>query len=743
MKTNIPFKAAVGYVAVAAVLVAAIVLVYCNTKSILAINRVSQEYMEKRDSSDRAMSALLRKEQLSLKDLADAMDVNHPHDYLHEKWQNLNAGKDSVVVRPRTALPREEKATTVEVVKTRKGFFRRLADAFKKERAETLSVRQDTLRAVTDTMTSVNVAENVADILQQIEKKERHAAKQKVRNVNQEMAELQMVNAQLALRSARQLNEEYQRERLSMQQTIDKAMTARQHLLWQIGLLAVLAVLAAVVLLWYIWRDARKERLYRESLEAANEETQRVMRQRERLLLTITHDIKAPAASISGFVDLLKDSLHDERARSCLDSIRHSATHLSKLVATLLDYHRLENGLLELHPVSFSPQLLVQQCAEEMRAQAQQKGLALQCDCRECTALYDADAFRIRQVLSNLVSNAVKYTDHGSVCISARVQDDNRLLLKVKDTGRGMTAEESRRAFQAFARLDNAQGIEGTGLGLAITHELVTLLGGAISLEAVPGKGCTFTVSIPVTVCAGEGPSATQAPTALHNRKILVLDDDLLQLSLLQEMLHRITDSSWQVFVCSHVAEALSLIHDEHPSLMLMDIEMPEANGVQLVRSIDHSRMTMVAMTAHDESILPELRQAGFDDCLFKPFCVDKLCSILGVPVPNVASAQTDTLLAFAGDDPVAAKEILGSLQQDLEDYRRCFAAVAENIDRAALGKAAHKLLPIAVMLSFGSVENLKMLSPERITDLSDDDIRACVQPVLQEIERFLVELRH
>ena len=350
MKISIPFKAAIGYCAVAVVLIAAIALVYSNTQSILAINKASREYIEKRDSADNAMAALLKDEQDNLKQLSDAMEGNARPNYLHEKLQNLNTGKDSVVVHQKTAQTHEAKTTTVEVVKTKKGFFRRLADAFKKEHAETLSVKKDSNRAVIDTIAPVNVADNVADILEQIDKKEKNATKEKSHAVNKEMAELQMVNAQLALRSAKQLNEEHERERLSMQQTINKAIAARQHLLWQIGMLAVVAFLATIILLWYIWRDTQKERIYRENLEAANEEIQRIMKQRERLLLTITHDIKAPAASISGFIDLLKECLHDEQALSYLNSIRNSATHLSQLVASLLDYHQLENGLMELHP---------------------------------------------------------------------------------------------------------------------------------------------------------------------------------------------------------------------------------------------------------------------------------------------------------------------------------------------------------------------------------------------------------
>jgi len=678
MKISIPFKAAIGYCAVAVVLIAAIALVYSNTQSILAINKASREYIEKRDSADNAMAALLKDEQDNLKQLSDAMEGNARPNYLHEKLQNLNTGKDSVVVHQKTAQTHEAKTTTVEVVKTKKGFFRRLADAFKKEHAETLSVKKDSNRAVIDTIAPVNVADNVADILEQIDKKEKNATKEKSHAVNKEMAELQMVNAQLALRSAKQLNEEHERERLSMQQTINKAIAARQHLLWQIGMLAVVAFLATIILLWYIWRDTQKERIYRENLEAANEEIQRIMKQRERLLLTITHDIKAPAASISGFIDLLKECLHDEQALSYLNSIRNSATHLSQLVASLLDYHQLENGLMELHPASFNPQKLVEQCVEEMNIQAQQKSLALNYDIQGLTnnpSIYRADAFRIRQILNNLVSNAIKYTDHGSVNINASIHQGKypgsqgtELILKVCDTGKGMTTEESQRIFQAFTRLKSAQGIEGTGLGLSITQELTTLLGGSIQLTSTKGKGSIFTVTLPVEPCPkeqdktkeqGKPQKATKQTSTdaketpdeassmnkkelssidesvslqtLQNHKILILDDDKLQLTLLQEILNRIIDKDWQVFACNHVSEALTVLHNEQPSLMLMDIEMPEMSGMELIKHINHSHMKVFAMTAHDESIIKDLKLAGFNDCLFKPFTKENLAHKLGI----------------------------------------------------------------------------------------------------------------
>ena len=314
------------------------------------------------------------------------------------------------------------------------------------------------------------------------------------------MRDLQITNARLALRSSQQLNDIHQRERQAMQQAINQAMQARQNLLWQIGLLAIVAITAAVILVYYIYRDTQKERIYRENLEEANEEIRRIMNQRERLLLTITHDIKAPAASISGFIDLMKDYVDNPQGISCLNSIKGSATHLSRLVAALLDYHQLENGLMKLNPVDFSPAIMFRQCAGEMQILSQEKGLELHLELDGISSpqtYYRADAFRIRQILNNLVSNAIKYTDQGSVTIQAAISPQHLLTFSVRDTGKGMTTEERQKVFQAFTRLKSAQGIEGSGLGLNITQELVNLLQGTLRLESIKGKGSTFTVTLP------------------------------------------------------------------------------------------------------------------------------------------------------------------------------------------------------------------------------------------------------
>lgn len=804
-KNNIPIKVALGYSAIAIIMILAISLVYSNTKSIIAVNEASRDYIQKRSAADSTISSLLKEEQKNLKQLSDAMAGKPNKNYLHDKVKSLNTGKDSILVHSKAPQTHEAKKTTVEVLKTRKGFFRRLADAFKKEHAETLSVKQDSNRAVIDSVTTpVNVAGNVANILEQIDRKEKVETQDHKQHINREMEELKMVSAKLALRSAKHLSDVHQREKDTMQESISKAMEARKHLLWQMELLAIVAFLAIVVMIWLIWRDAKKERIYQENLEAANEEIQRIMNQRERLLLTITHDIKAPAASISGFIDLMKDYVSNPQGIECLQNIKNSAAHLSHLVASLLDYHQLENGLMKVQPTSFSPAQLVAESVEGMRLRAEEKGLEISFECKMKgmgtsdspmkKEFFRADAFRIRQILDNLVSNAIKYTDQGSVTIQAqvsKVMGKPMLTLSVKDTGKGMTSEEKQKVFHAFTRLKSAQGIEGTGLGLSITQELVSLLGGEIILHSTQGKGSTFIITIPVEPVPKEetqdktqtgigddkaldsNPEEKENDSAspqvseekkkpeFANHKILILDDDKLQLQLLQEMLRRIVGDTWQVFACNHVMDALTTLHNEQPALMLMDIEMPEMNGMDMIAHINHTQMTVVAMTAHDTSILEQLQKAGFDDCLFKPFSMEKLSDILGIESqpqldaqsetpsqPDLSSQQKsnhqlDSLLAFAGGDEEAAKEILDTVKQELAAHLENLkeAVEEESLSTDRIGKAAHKLLPIATMMQMGCLEELKALSPEHIGKIEEAEIRAKLQVVITTLSAAVSDL--
>ena len=445
---------------------------------------------------------------------------------------------------------------------------------------------------------------------------------------------------------------------------------------------------------------------------------------------------------------------------------------------------------MEVHPVNFSPSQLLRECVEGHRLKAEEKGLQMVLAWQDKTdgeteqggkgTICRADAFRLRQILDNLVGNAVKYTTQGNVSIVATLSanDDEdekafRLTVAVKDTGKGMTTQEKHDVFQAFTRLKNAQGIEGAGLGLSITHELASLLDGEIQVESVVGHGSTFTVTIPLEektedVEMEETAEATPTLPAAEweDSKILLLDDDPLQLQLLQEMLRRLPIAPEKVIVCHHVTDALTALHNEKPSLMLMDIEMPEMNGMEIIQHLNHTHMRVVAMTAHDSSILSQLKEAGFDDCLFKPFRVDALAKVLGVsqdhvsdtvPSPSQSTSippRFAPLVAFADDDPEAAEEIVRTVRQELAQYLVLLQQIqnpsTSSTDAANptetpssttdISKIAHKLLPIATMMQMGCLDALTSLSPEHINDLEQPQIQQCLQTVIHDLQDILEE---
>ena len=211
------------------------------------------------------------------------------------------------------------------------------------------------------------------------------------------------------------------------------------------------------------------------------------------------------SAAIAGFIDLLSEYVDRPKAVGYLQSISGSANHLLQLVSALLDYHKLESGKAERHEVSFQPTALVSECVAQMQPLAMAKQLCLVTDINVAEDMFcRSDAFRIKQIVNNLVSNAIKYTDEGEVRVGITVLN-GWMTLSVSDTGCGMTPKELQSVFNAFTRLPGAQGKEGVGLGLTITRDIVTLLGGRINVASAKGKGTTFRVCLPVKVVANQG----------------------------------------------------------------------------------------------------------------------------------------------------------------------------------------------------------------------------------------------
>ena len=753
-------KILVGYALLAIVLLSATWMVYDNTRSLSAVNHASERFMARRDIVDSLVFSMLetanaersvllgdaskwerfdralsgskrqaRKLRLLLNDtlkqqrldtlmalliakrentllVMNVLKNNSRDIYYNNKVEALHSGRDSIVISPQTKERHEQHETVYEVVKTKRGFFRRLGDAFRKQRTDTISTTRLTHQPSTDTIHHrLNIADSVANALAEIHSEQQRANDRQQDIISTRNDRLQLVSIQLTKRTWQLLEDIQSDEHNALQRVVGKAISSRRAMIVRIAVLGLLAILSAAILVVYILRDIKRERRDRQRILEAKTETERIMQQRERLLLTITHDIKAPAASIAGFIDLLSEYVDRPKAVGYLQSISGSANHLLQLVSALLDYHKLESGKAELHEVSFQPTALISECVAQMQPLAMAKQLRLATDINVAEDMFcRSDAFRIKQIVNNLVSNAIKYTDEGEVRVGITVLN-GWMTLSVSDTGCGMTPEELQSVFNAFTRLPGAQGKEGVGLGLTITREIVTLLGGRINVASTKGKGTTFRVCLPVKVVANQGIHSggalvSSASTkqqvhqqskevhqqSKHNSKVgaletsappkgtsqhlntstsqpiisvVIVDDDRLQGQLLNEMLRRIDGVQFDITTTIHADEAIKIAVEKNPHIVFTDIEMPEMNGSEIMRRIrsassatsatDKSvlRTKFVAMTAHEQSIMPQLRSDGFDACLFKPFSVQTLaatiCQLTGIAVRVSEKRQLKT----------------------------------------------------------------------------------------------------
>ncbi len=375
-------------------------------------------------------------------------------------------------------------------------------------------------------------------------------------------------------------------------------------------------------------------RLARDAAEAAN-------KAKSVFLANMSHELRTPLNAILGFSQLMhSDSSLSASQRENLDIINHSGDHLLKLINDVLEIAKIEAGKLQLDIASFNLQNLVREVSDMMRLRAQQKGLQLELDqSSDCPRYIKGDEARLRQILVNLVSNAVKFTELGSVTIRLRNWHNahHKLLIEVEDTGPGISSFDQQRLFKPFEQLSAGTSSHGgTGLGLTIVYQFVQLMQGDISVESQTGKGSLFRVKLPLNEAdevdikrlSGErhGAVAGIAPQQ-SSRKILIAEDQQDNQILLSRLM---TDLGLEVKVAQNGKECIQIFEDWKPDLIWMDQRMPIMDGdeaTQQIRALPGGgEVKIVAVTA---SALKEqeatLRASGMDDYVSKPYHFEEI----------------------------------------------------------------------------------------------------------------------
>jgi signal transduction histidine kinase/ActR/RegA family two-component response regulator len=364
---------------------------------------------------------------------------------------------------------------------------------------------------------------------------------------------------------------------------------------------------------------------------------------KSRFVATMSHEMRTPLHGILGLVRLLRERERDAESSRQLDLIRSSSDHLVHVINDVLDFSRMEAGSLPLHQESFGLHALLDEMARTFEVIAHDKGLRLEANLEiDPSHQVIGDPIRVRQVLHNLLGNAVKFTLDGQVRLDVRHDPaTGEAIIKVEDSGIGIPPQELARVFDAFHQAEGTyqRRFGGTGLGLTISNELCQAMGGDLSCSSEPGRGSVFTFRLPLPLAESAAPPATaQSPQeALCNcshAHVLLVEDNAVNALVAEAELRRL---GVEVTVMANGRDAVAWLDHHRPDLVLMDCEMPELDGIEATRRIrererwsGRAAVPIVALTANGREAFNERGPgAGMDGYLSKPFRSEDLARVL------------------------------------------------------------------------------------------------------------------
>ena len=510
------------------------------------------------------------------------------------------------------------------------------------------------------------------------------------------------------------------------------------------------------------WIDISDRRQLFDDLRSAKERADEANRAKSTFLATMSHEIRTPMNAVIGMLELtLERDEHSLQDRPAIEVAYNSAKDLLELIGDILDIARIESGRLSLAPERVNLGVTLEAVIRVFDGLARQKKLTLSLDFPDAAAQPDVltDPLRLKQILSNLISNAIKFTEQGKVSIKVRLLtvegvDQQQMVMYITDTGVGISADDQRLLFEPFAQAQNTGQMarSGAGLGLVICRSLCEMMGGDLQLSSQPGVGTEIRVDLPMTPLPGatvqEPLPALVAPgqTCLN---VLVVDDHPANRLLMSQQLgflgHR-----W--VTANDGAQGLAAWQEGHFDLVIADCNMPVMNGYELaraIRRIEHDEQrppcTVLGFTANAQpEEKPRCRQAGMNDCLFKPISLATLSQCLETlrPLTEEPAFSLQSLQALTGGDPVLVQRLLTELlnsnrldRQELLDLspasgREGFIDIAHKIKGAARIVQATRLMD--------SCEALERMCHEAFTEARLATCTEAIQQAMLELEQAL-----
>ena len=535
--------------------------------------------------------------------------------------------------------------------------------------------------------------------------------------------------------------------------------------------IAKIGIIISAIALFFgfvILRDLNKSALNKQKLEKLNHDMQDLMKQKSFFMATISHDMVSPINSLLGFSALLQNTIKLPKQKEYLKNIIQSTKYIKKMVDDLSLFSNLEYNKIKIKTGKFNFNDLLQNILNNLKNSADKKQIDLIFNIDEkLNANFLSDSFRIQQILTNVISNAIKFTHKGEVRVDANL-DNNLAIIKITDTGIGIKIENKDDLFVEFVQAhNNNESYGGSGLGLNITKRLVGLLNGSIHFESEHNKGTVFYITIPLKYFEEDSETEKKADyeydnaKKLENKKILVIDDDPLQLKLIEEIF---SNKVKKLTTLENGALAKEVLQQEQYQLIITDMQMPYYSGLKVIediRSLENYKNTpVIALTGKIDFDELEYKKLGFNHYMRKPLNINTLYNTIykilriKTKVKETVSTQNSSTIKLNYDDfnltdlfnllendKEAAKLILESFftssKADIEVLNNAFT----NNDIEKVKQTAHKMLPMFRQLKINEIVEKLILLEQKTTELSAEEMKNTIAEITKKTPLIIKEI--
>lgn len=712
---------------------------------------------------------LLQNKQVNLKEFVSIKRSRSKKSLLYRKAvQKLISEKDSVnhYLKVYKRIINHYDSTYIKPQKRK--FFKRLADVFTPEKNDSILKVEYNKSIETDCLI---IKANNSDTIKKLGSKV----------ITEMQGERMIMESRLALKEQELLvndstiNQQLKKmvSEVGKKALVSSFLTIKSHqeriekITRLIILLGILALATIIYFLIHILKDISRSQEYRKNLEEARNFSESLLRSKEQLMLSLTHDLKSPVNSIIGYSEMVNKEIENPQQKHYLQNIQKASGHIMRLINDLFDLARLDSGKLDIVSKPFCLDSLLRDVTESIRPQALSKEIELELQTEiPSTSWYISDPVRITQILVNLISNAVKFTEKGKVNVVASLgqsSDDltDNIYIEIIDTGIGISEEDISLIFEEFGRVSSVKKkYEGFGLGLAITRKLVGLLNGSLHVKSTPRKGSHFTVYLPLLKDNGQNKLIaiqSRKPDRkfknMTGERVWLIDDDLTLLDMTTTILK---SANMKVTSFSNPKEAVKWFEKGCADLLITDIQMPGMDGFELLKKIMGKNEAPIRAIAISGNKDDDGDYSMFSDFIQKPFTPDELLEAVSgsvleegqqaVPEASINQGYYSLRMfrAFASDDPEKLRHILVSFVTTSKQNIVFFKKYLRERNRDGLSELSHKMLTLFRQLEAGEiVELLTILKRKTIAESEPDNYFDTGEKALKKIEELINMIQH